>query len=121
MRAKQVQAWAETVCLASEEHSQAAAHPVALDGAPKATPNGVANEGLVERGLNDHATPEPARANICSPLSEAGEITPALETSDQADRRWRPLSRRAFKTARPARVFMRARKPCFFERRRLLG
>ncbi len=121
MRAKQVQAWAEAVCSTSEEHSQAAAHPVALDGAPKAAPNGVANEGLVERGLNDHATPEPARANICSPLGEAGEITPALETSDQADRRWRPLARRDLRTARPARVLMRLRKPCFLERRRLLG
>ena len=33
----------------------------------------------------------------------------------------RPLPRRADKTARPARVAMRARKPCFLARRRVLG
>jgi hypothetical protein len=31
------------------------------------------------------------------------------------------LERRDFKTARPARVFIRLRNPCFFARRRLLG
>lgn len=33
----------------------------------------------------------------------------------------RPLRRRAETIARPARVFIRARKPCLRERRRLLG
>jgi hypothetical protein len=33
----------------------------------------------------------------------------------------RPLARRDFSTARPARVLMRARKPCLRARRRLLG
>lgn len=33
----------------------------------------------------------------------------------------RPLRRRAATMARPARVRMRIRKPCFFERRRLFG
>jgi len=36
-------------------------------------------------------------------------------------RRWRPLSRRAFKTARPPLVFIRSRKPCTRLRRRTLG
>lgn len=39
----------------------------------------------------------------------------------QADRLARPLLRRAPMMARPARVRMRARKPCLRERRRLLG
>ena len=34
---------------------------------------------------------------------------------------WRPLSRRDRSTARPARVDIRCRKPCFLARRRLLG
>jgi len=38
-----------------------------------------------------------------------------------AERRVRPLARRAARTARPARVAMRARKPCFLARRRVLG
>ena len=39
----------------------------------------------------------------------------------QADSLARPLRRRAARMARPARVDMRRRKPCVFERRRLLG
>lgn len=39
----------------------------------------------------------------------------------QADKRARPLSRLAFRIARPARVFMRARNPCLRLRRRLFG
>lgn len=39
----------------------------------------------------------------------------------QADRRSRPLPRRAARTARPARVLMRVRKPWVLARRRLLG
>ena len=39
----------------------------------------------------------------------------------QAERRARPLARRAFSTARPPAVDMRARKPCFFARRRSFG
>ena len=39
----------------------------------------------------------------------------------QADKRLRPLARLALKMARPARVSMRARKPCLRLRFRLLG
>jgi hypothetical protein len=39
----------------------------------------------------------------------------------QADRRARPLDRRAERIARPARVRIRSRKPWVFERRRLFG
>ena len=41
--------------------------------------------------------------------------------SAQADRRARPLARRAERIARPARVRMRSRKPWVFARRRLFG
>jgi hypothetical protein len=39
----------------------------------------------------------------------------------QTETRARPLRRRADKIARPARVRMRSRKPCFLWRRRLFG
>ena len=39
----------------------------------------------------------------------------------QTVRRWRPLSRRDFKMARPARVDMRLRKPCVLARLRVFG
>lgn len=46
---------------------------------------------------------------------------PGLGWQDQALSRSRPLRLRAARTARPARVRMRSRKPCVFARRRLFG
>jgi len=46
---------------------------------------------------------------------------PGLRRQDQALSRSRPLCLRAARTARPARVRMRSRKPCVFARRRLFG
>jgi hypothetical protein len=53
--------------------------------------------------------------------SETRKVAARSDAPDQADRRCRPLARRLFSTSRPARVLIRARKPCFFARRRLLG
>jgi hypothetical protein len=39
----------------------------------------------------------------------------------QAESRFRPLARRRLRISRPARVDMRARKPCLRFRRRTLG
>lgn len=44
-----------------------------------------------------------------------------VEDVAQAARRWRPLLRREAMMARPARVRIRRRKPCFLCRRRLFG
>src|SRR5580700_9891214 len=44
-----------------------------------------------------------------------------LGRQDQALSRSRPLCLRAARTARPARVRIRSRKPCVFARRRLFG
>jgi hypothetical protein len=53
---------------------------------------------------------------------ELGTVThPGLGRQDQALSRSRPLCLRAARTARPARVRMRSRKPCVFARRRLFG
>jgi hypothetical protein len=46
---------------------------------------------------------------------------PRLGRQDQALSRSRPLRLRAARTARPARVRMRSRKPCVLARRRLFG
>jgi hypothetical protein len=46
---------------------------------------------------------------------------PGLGRQDQALSRSRPLRLRAARTARPARVRMRSRKPCVLARRRLFG
>lgn len=53
---------------------------------------------------------------------ELGTVThPGLGRQDQALSRSRPLCLRAARTARPARVRIRSRKPCVFARRRLFG
>ncbi len=53
---------------------------------------------------------------------ELGAVThPGLGRQDQALSRSRPLCLRAARTARPARVRIRSRKPCVFARRRLFG
>jgi len=52
---------------------------------------------------------------------QSPECGPPVQAADQADRRWRPLSRRDLRMARPARVLIRARKPCFLARWRLFG
>jgi len=44
-----------------------------------------------------------------------------LRVTDQAERRVRPFERRAARIARPARVRIRARKPCVLARLRLFG
>jgi hypothetical protein len=49
----------------------------------------------------------------CSSLADPGDL--------QADNRLRPFSRRALMMDRPARVRIRARKPCLRARRRVLG
>ena len=43
------------------------------------------------------------------------------DRNDQAERDLRPLARRRLITARPERVRMHRRKPCFMWRRRLFG
>jgi hypothetical protein len=45
----------------------------------------------------------------------------AADAPDQADSRARPRRRRVLITARPARVRIRCRNPCFFFRFRLFG
>ena len=56
-------------------------------------------------------------------VPRAGQAVPALHerAAAQAESRFRPLARRRLRIARPARVDMRARKPCLRFRRRTLG
>lgn len=71
---------------------------------------------IVDVGTPNGPDPHPA-ALTAKPFKGCAGADPI----DQAERLARPLSRRDFNTARPARVLMRARKPCFFERRRWFG
>ncbi|MEY4360728.1 MAG: hypothetical protein RL391_34 [Actinomycetota bacterium] len=112
---------AEFVFSGSEDGAQLPAEPVAADSRAERTPNGEGNGRAGEGGVKKHDAPQIPTANTCSLAAEALKLVGAVEASDQAESRWRPLRRRAFRTARPARVDMRARKPCFTDRRFLLG
>ena len=96
----------------------------------------IANHGRSERATERERHPRRRRAvwrieEVGAP-QHSGPSAPTIgrdaregaalsDAPDQADRRCRPLARRAFNTARPARVLMRLRKPCFLARRRLFG
>ena len=54
-------------------------------------------------------------------MVSAGLHGALTDAADQADSRVRPLSRRALRIERPARVLIRARKPCLRARRRVFG
>jgi hypothetical protein len=54
-------------------------------------------------------------------MTQGLEGVPAIDPPDQAERRWRPLSRLDLMMACPARVDIRWRNPCLLARRRLFG
>jgi hypothetical protein len=68
-----------------------------------------------------HARPARADAGTHGQRELRATAHPELGRQDQALSRSRPLCLRAARTARPARVRMRSRKPCVLARRRLFG
>ena len=78
------------------------------------------NVHACSRRIRHHAHGQnslPHRSNAL----KTGESETSRNPADHAERRARPLERRDLRMARPERVFIRLRKPCFFARRRLLG
>jgi hypothetical protein len=69
----------------------------------------------------NHAGPTRAGPGAHGQRELRAAAHPGLSRQDQALSRSRPLRRRAARTARPARVRMRSRKPCVLARRRLFG
>ena len=113
--------------------AELALDPVADDGAADAARDGEADPGrsLVvarervedeEAGRDRAAVPvdrvEVARARKTMP---ALHVDPRAVRARQAERRLRPFARRRLRIARPARVAIRARKPCRRFRRRTFG
>lgn len=91
----------------ADDLPQPATEPVANHSTTDPTADGVGDPrcfvGLTRRPrYRDRATPHPAAL-----VAESLEGSPARQRGDQADSRARPLRRRAFTIARPARVDMR--------------
>ena len=97
--------------------------------------NAIAHDGVLGNTSRDRHAKAGAHAGVCAVLDfeqgtmdapRSGAQRGEISRSQQARRAWqaqsrlpcygirclRPFARRAFSTARPPRVFMRARKPC---------
>jgi hypothetical protein len=85
----------------------------------------VMNPADITLRLDQQVTDHPRPARTSSGAHGQRELRtaahPGLGRQDQALSFSRPLCRRAARTARPARVRMRSRKPCVLARRRLFG
>lgn len=93
---------------------------VARHRAPHGPPHRVRDPG--RSGADSRDRPHRNRSASRRPgLSERLERPTVADSVSQAASRLRPRARRAFSTARPPRVCIRARKPCFFLRFRVLG
>ena len=101
--------------------SKPSTQQVALDGRPGGATDGEGHLRWNHLGIGNERAPERIDPHTDAVSPEADECVAFADPVDQADRRARPLARRDFSTARPARVLMRARKPCLRARRRLLG
>ncbi len=95
-------------------------HPVACDRITNLSGNG--NSQPHCRVAVITITHQQNKATICRPLCRvSGKEIPALADCNQAESFLRPRARRAWMTARPPTVAIRARKPCRRARTRLLG
>lgn len=93
--------------------------------------NGPVGLAMIRPRLDQHVNDETSTADPTTRPNHCGELVPAAQTIPDrehvlvlelyADRRARPLERREERTARPARVRIRSRKPCVLARRRLFG
>ena len=83
-------------------------------GVPSSTGAKRARTGPLDPRTRERCSSAKAARLVIRPTFRAG-------TMPQTVRRWRPLSRRDFRMARPARVDMRLRKPWVFARLRVLG
>ena len=79
----------------------------------------LAAASLTDRG--DIAHPESPAAGPLAVTAQGSKFGATGDRSDHALSLWRPFRRRERRTARPPRVDLRARKPCFIARLRLFG
>ncbi len=106
---------------AAKYRPQPSAKKIALHGRPRGATDCEGHLRWNHLGIGNERAPERVDPQPDTVPPEADESVAFADPVDQADRRVRPLARRDFSTARPARVLMRARKPCLRARRRLLG
>ncbi len=119
MGAEQVQARGKL--LLTQDLAESTSEPVSLHGGTGGATDGECHAWRNQSRIVDERAPERIDPHTSAFSPKAEEGVALADPVDQADRRARPLARRDLSTARPARVLMRARNPCFRARRRLLG
>ena len=75
----------------------------------------------VLRGVEPGNQPNRSLSGTCAFRSKSSEVVTARQSTNHAEMRARPFRRRERNTARPPRVLIRDRKPCFFARLRTFG
>jgi hypothetical protein len=105
----------------TKDRTESAADPIPRDGVADAATDREGKAGMVESLIGCMTKAEWTAAAMPAGFAQEFELPPEPDRFDQALSLWRPLSRRDRMTLRPARSDMRWRKPCFLERRRLLG
>jgi len=97
--------------------SHDAPRPVALDRAANPSAGNECNAPRPGRDKGYH----PCSVKGPASLQEGRDVRGGQWAAAQAESLVRPFERRRAMMARPARVRIRARKPCVFDRRRLFG
>ena len=119
---------ANQVCVADFKRADPLAHdlaelasePVSGHGISRAPTNGIGDLRQPVIGSSDPSDPYWSVAARPNPR-QLGKARTVANSVNQAESRARPRARRDLSTARPARLRIRRRKPCFFLRFRLLG
>jgi len=104
----------------AEKRSQAPANPIAHYRCSHMAAECERHTRLVQAAVGRKSHPQQLAVEATT-AAQRCEVGPAAARIDQALSRCRPLRRRAFTIARPARVDMRWRKPCRRARLRLCG
>lgn len=104
-----------------QQRPELSSHTVALYGRTEGATDRKRHAGRRQRRIEDSGAPQHSGPRPPALSRQTLKGAAVADAPDQADRRCRPLARRAFSTPWPARVRIRWRKPCFLARRRLLG
>lgn len=104
-----------------QQRPELSPHTVALHGRTEGATDRKRHAGRRQRRIEDSGAPQHSGPRPMALSRQTLKGAAVADAPDQADRRCRPLARRAFKMPWPARVLIRWRKPCFLARRRLLG
>lgn len=105
--AKHVDARSHRGLASFHKFTKLAAQAIAAHGRAIAPRQRVAHLRDRKRRIEHHGARQWTRTDMAAFRANALEDRTALDTADQALSLWRPLARRFFKMARPARVLMR--------------